>query len=192
MISISEQSLLLEQVSLKATASSSEGRHLLISVDGLGGTGKTTIARKIAEDCRGKLLSVDNYLIPNQGSYLPHIRYDDLKRDIEAVRHSIDIPIVVEGLCVRGVLKRLGELPDVCIYVRRVDGSGNWTDEHYFSEDNDLDEVFELFDRLETLPGIGDQDRETARYHIEEKPISTADFVYDRVRRPPSQEDASA
>jgi len=191
-VSIIEEELLLEQVSLKVTALSAEGRQPLISVDGLGGTGKTTIAMKIAEVCRGKLISVDDYLIPRQGSYLAHIRYNELARDIGIARKSPDTPVVVEGLCIRGVLRTLGEIADVTVYVRRVDEFGRWTDEHFCSEENDLDEVLEELGRFESLPGIGDQDREAARYHIEEKPISRADFVYDRVRRPPSIDSASA
>jgi len=189
---ITDEGLLLEQVLLRTRGTLPGRRPPLVAIDGLGGAGKTTLARRLAELAEGQSISVDDYVVPQQGSYLPHLRYDVLSRDLVAARESSAKVIVLEGLCIRSVLAKLESVPDVTVYVRRVDEYGEWTDEHYFSEDNDLEEILETFRRLETVPGIGDHDRETARYHILEKPISRADFVYDRVRQPPPGTVASA
>jgi hypothetical protein len=184
---IDDEEALFSEVVLRLTQILSANKSALVSIDGLAGAGKTTLAAKLARHIDGTVVSLDQYLVPQQGSYLPYLRYDELQRDLEAARSNGSAVVVIEGLYVRAVIARLGAVADISIYVRLVDEYGSWVDEFYFSEDNDLQEMLDTFARFERLPGIGDKDREAARYHIEEKPISNADFVYDRTRHPPPE-----
>ena len=165
---------------------------LVISIDGLGGTGKTTLAAKIAEALGGRVVSLDDHLAPHHGTYLPHLRYAEVGAQLESTQREVTSLVVVEGLYVLSALDHLRITPAISIYIRRVDQYGRWNDEFSYSEENDLQEQMQAIDRRERSPGDDDDDREAVSYHINRKPITNADFVLDRPARLPSPKAASA
>ena len=190
-----DQDLLIQDIINHTSEVVNHDRPILISIDGVGGTGKSTLARAIASITSSRVVSVDDYLIPYKGSYLPHLRYEDLENDLKAAEtHHLQF-VIIEGLCVLAVLERLHRQPDIAVYIRRVDEYGEWSDKFYYSEDNDLDEVLERLTEIDAhypdMPGIGDKDRELVRYHIQKRPITHSQYVYDRARQPPSGGSAS-
>ena len=191
-----DRDLLIYDLIQHASDTVASDMPILISIDGLGGVGKSTLAHVIGSVSPARVLSVDDFLIPHKGTYLPHLRYAELEDALKAAEADNLRFIIVEGLCILAVLDQLGRRPEVSIYIRLVDEHGGWIDSFYYSEDNDLDEVLERLSGIDSCfpdkPGIGDEDRELVRYHVIGKPISRASSILDRVRQPPSTEYVSA
>lgn len=156
---------------------------VLISIDGLGGAGKTTLSKSIVSRFEGVHFDIDEHINPYQGTYLPNLRFKDLMSAFTKALDSNPRLIIVEGFCVLSVFKRMNRTPNLSIYIKRIDRYGDWIDEFYYSEENDLDEVLRRLDRIEALhpdkPGQADNDRELVRYHIEGKPITRADLIWN-------------
>jgi hypothetical protein len=83
----------------------------LIVIDGYPGTGKSTIASLISNLLEISIVSLDIYLTPNQGTYLPSIRYEPLKQALQKR------PLIVEGICSLEILSRLNESYDCLVYI---------------------------------------------------------------------------
>ena len=188
--SLTDESTIIQRVQTLVRSLMTQGRPIRISIDGIDGSGKTTLADKLAKNLGGKVISFDKYLIPHKGIYLSYIRYAELSSDLAIFEEEATSVIILEGLCLLSVLERLSIEPEISVYIRRVDTDGIWLDEIFNSEDNDVNDVLRRLDKIENRrnkPGIADKDRELARYHIEKKPITDADFVFDR-RFPTSHE----
>jgi len=174
---------LVSEINRKRRENLASGLPVIISVDGLSGVGKSTLARKLVREIDAVHIALDDYLTPHQGSYLEYLDYTRIETDLSQARTRSPSGIIIDGVCALAVCIRIKLEPDIKVYMRRVDESGQWEDEHLYSEENNLDEVLRYLDRLEAIfpnkPGITDSDREFARYHIEMKPISNADFVLD-------------
>ena len=182
--SYTDETTLLRDVAQRLHELARADHPPIVSIDGVGGAGKTTLAMRLAQLVGYQVVSFDDYVTPHKGSYLDHIDYPRLNRELERLR-STGHGVIVEGLLARAVLIQIEVAQDLSVYMRRVDPYGEWEDSSICSEDNDLEEVFGWLARLERLPGIGDHDRELAKYHVEQKPISSAGYVYDRKHVPP-------
>lgn len=102
----------------------------LISIDGLDGVGKSTLARAVAERTAVMLIKLDDYLEQHQDRYLAALDIDALKREIATNERS-----VVEGCLVMDVLSKAGLTPDFSVYVARTSRMRaqpemEWLDEH--------------------------------------------------------------
>ena len=82
-----------------------------IVIDGYSGTGKSTIASLVSKLLDTSVVSLDSYLIPNQGTYLPSIRYELLKQALQ------NRPLIVEGICALEILSQLNESYDLLVYI---------------------------------------------------------------------------
>jgi len=153
-----------------------------VSIDGVGGSGKTTLGRMLADEMHAVLISLDSYLEPHQGVYVSSVDYQTLRREMHRETSEGCQLFIVEGICVLAVLRRLGLSPYFSIYLKQVTDSGRWKDESICSETSDLQEIYSFITRVEHhshKPGIGNHDRELARYHHEFLPISTTDVVLE-------------
>ena len=108
----------------------------LIAVDGIDGSGKSTLASKLASNLSSAHLNLDDYLEKNRGSFVEYIKYDLLKTKME----SVDGPIVIEGVCLLAVLRKLKKDPDLLIYIKRMSDYGWWRDEEICDVTEDIDE----------------------------------------------------
>ena len=160
------------------------GAHLIVGIDGAGGVGKSTLAKRLAEEFDGRLVSLDDYLDDHKGTYIPHLNYQRLKNDIYVLL-SQDTPVLaIEGLCLLAALEQVGTNPDILVYIKCLDQDGEWYDEAICNENRELNEVLDYLSKYETLPGIGDSDRELATYHNKYRPVAKADFVLSKVIGP--------
>jgi hypothetical protein len=92
---------------------------------GMDGVGKTTAGRELARRLDAQLVSLDDYLEKKRGAYLPHLQCDDIR----ALIGRLDLPIIIEGVCLRAAAERCGIKIDLHIYVRRINQYGRWNDQ---------------------------------------------------------------
>ena len=79
---------------------------------------------------------------------------------------------IVEGICLRDVLARVGVRPALFVYLKRIGGNGLWYD--------GLDlEAFEI--GQPTAGGIDEPHRSDFEYHVRVRPHERADLIYERV-----------
>jgi hypothetical protein len=108
-----------------------------IAMDGADGVGKTTLAVALRRLVGGTIISVDDYVAKNQGTYVPSLRALELRAALEGA----SAPRIVEGVCLVNAMEKAGHDPDVLIYVRRVTTDGFWHDQDTCDPDEPVDEL---------------------------------------------------
>ena len=91
----------------------------IISLDGVDGIGKTSVASKLAQLLGGVHIEFDKFRNASEDSYLNSIRYHELS---DRVRGQLPLTkdLVCEGICAMQVFERLRICPDLTIYVQKV------------------------------------------------------------------------
>ncbi len=87
---------------------------MIVTVDGRDGVGKTTLGRYLAWHFNVTLIETDLFLIPAR-DYLIHLD-DQINRIIER-RITSPRPVIVEGISMLQLMKRIHRVPDFSIYV---------------------------------------------------------------------------
>lgn len=87
---------------------------VIVTIDGRDGVGKTTLGRFLAWYFNVTLIETDLYLIPAQ-DYLIHLD-DQINRIIER-RITSPLPVIVEGVSIMQLMKRINRVPAFSIYV---------------------------------------------------------------------------
>src|SRR6266436_208426 len=87
---------------------------VIVTVDGRDGVGKTTLGRYLAWHFNVSLIETDLFLIPAQ-DYFIHLD-DQVNRIIER-RLASPRPVIVEGISILQLMKRINRVPDFSIYV---------------------------------------------------------------------------
>lgn len=168
-------------------------RRILIGVDGMDGSGKTSLAFGLAERMPAKVVSLDDFLNRNRGSYVKHLRRRQSRQTILA-HHGI---VIVEGVCLRLALRLLRLRAFRHIYVKALSQDRLWSDEREcelqepvenFLE-NEREDLRVMADFL-AFSSAGKPDpasmcafrEEVIRYHASEVPSRHAHFVF--LRRP--------
>jgi hypothetical protein len=85
----------------------------IIGVDGELGVGKSTLADRIAAHQHCACLHLDSFLLKGRASFLPSLKYDQLAAAVSAETGTV----VIEGVCLLAVLKRLSVVPDYLVFV---------------------------------------------------------------------------
>jgi uridine kinase len=155
-----------------------ESEGMIIGVDGYFGVGKSGLARSIAGYLGGKWIELDDYVNKGTGQYVPSLQIERLRGEIDAFMEENPI-LVVEGVCLLATLEKVGAVPDLLVYIKRVDSDGIWyyADELICDISRPLQEALSMIERLERRAGQGNPDREVARYHRSFAPLEKADFV---------------
>lgn len=162
----------------------------IVTVDGWSGSGKTTLAVSLANRLGLRCLELDDYLHKHLGGFLEHIDYASLSTALtDALKLSK--PILLEGICVLEVLRRLRLNADAKVYVRRIVASGIWYDGLKLDPSRTADDIIEE-DRQAALKwaemegaklGEGGEPLawEIIRYHYAHSPDETADLYFNRI-----------
>ena len=95
---------------------------VVITIDGRDGVGKTTLGRYLAWHFNVTLIEADLFLIPSQ-DYLTHLDYQ-VNRIIER-RFTLPRPVIVEGVSMLQLMKRINRVSDFAIYVTNPQHSGS-------------------------------------------------------------------
>ena len=87
---------------------------VIVTIDGRDGVGKTTLGRYLAWHFNVTLIETDLFIIPAQ-DYVIHLD-DQINRIIER-RITSPLPVIVEGVSVLQLMKRINRVPAFSIYV---------------------------------------------------------------------------
>jgi uridine kinase len=94
-----------------------EHRPLLIGIDGLDGSGKTSLAAWLSWQLEMPAVHLDLYIVRDSSPL--QFRTNDLKDALDA-RAAQKRPVIVEGILLLKVLGEIGRAPDLLIFVRRA------------------------------------------------------------------------
>lgn len=151
----------------------------IVSIDGVDGVGKSTLASKIAKELSFPLIEIDIFVQEKQSGYIDHIDYNRLKKRI---RENIieNRLVILEGICIQQVLDKIGLNSFIKIYVKVIDSYGFWMDEiRFFPSDKSADEV--IAERKTKGFSLGHVE-EIIRYHYTCKPHENADYIFERLK----------
>jgi len=101
-----------------------EWHKFTIGIDGVDGAGKSTLARFLSWQTEISLLETDLFRVSGKDGF--DYRNEDLKRIIE-FRHSLNRPIIIEGIYLLQLLCKLDVKHDYLIYVEKANHNGNIT-----------------------------------------------------------------
>lgn len=87
---------------------------VIVTIDGRFGVGKTTLGRYLAWHFNVSLIETDLFLIPTR-EHLIHLD-DQINRIIER-RITTPLPVIVEGISMLQLMKRINRISDFSIYV---------------------------------------------------------------------------
>jgi uridine kinase len=87
---------------------------VIVTIDGRFGVGKTTLGRYLAWHFNVSLIETDLFLIPTR-DHLIHLD-DQINRIIER-RITTPLPVIVEGISMLQLMKRINRISDFSIYV---------------------------------------------------------------------------
>ena len=87
---------------------------VIVTIDGRDGVGKTTLGRCLAWHFNVTLIETDLFLIPTQ-DHLIHLD-DQINRIIER-RITSPLPVIVEGVSMLQLMKRINRVPAFSVYV---------------------------------------------------------------------------
>jgi uridine kinase len=88
---------------------------MIITIDGPDGVGKTTLGRYLAWHFGVTLIESDLFVIPTKG--YPIYLDDQVNRIIER-RLSLGLPVIVEGISIQQLMRRLNRTSDFSIYLK--------------------------------------------------------------------------
>jgi hypothetical protein len=94
-----------------------ERRPLLIGIDGLDGSGKTSLAAWLSWQLEMPAVHLDLYMMRDSNPL--QFRAHDLKAALDA-RATQERPVIVEGILLLKVLDEISRTPDLLVFVRRA------------------------------------------------------------------------
>ena len=154
-------------------------RPLVVSVDGLTGSGKSTLSKYLAAAVPAVHVKIDSFVEREQGSYVQYLRFPELAARVKAEIDGGNV-VLLDGVCTATVLERLGVHPDVRIYVAKLDDCGDWSDGALYTSGLTEAEAVEQEEAAVAPFGesLSDLRREIMHYHFAFRPWESADLRY--------------
>jgi hypothetical protein len=153
-------------ISLKATG--------LIAIDGFQASGKTTLAKALSQRCGFPVVSADDYLNRNMGSFFAHLRLEELSAALQQHKSCI-----FEGICCLKILEALGFPAGVLVYVKRMAIWG-WADEDELPPEGQASSDLQSEAPDPVQVALQSLWAEVAQYHRHYRPHQAAGVVYER------------
>lgn len=154
----------------------SDSAKFVLAIEGHSTSGKTFLSKELAKRLAGIAVGTDSYA--REGSdartYLERLDLDRLGHDVNRLTRVG--PVIIEGINLRDTLRELAIAPTAFIYLKVITVAGLWRDE--------LENYL-----VDGKPSGNWTDRQSAHYHVREKPYERADFVYVRVEDVPSPDE---
>lgn len=150
----------------------------LIGIDGLDGCRKSTLAHRIARHIHYQVISLDDFLDKNKGTYVDHIDTDGVRDAIQGKKS------IIEGVCLLNVIELTSLQLDLCIYVKRR-RYGLWADEEWLGLNQNIDEYLTKLNVVsaqisgsEASESGGNLSEEIIRYHHRFRPHENAELTF--------------
>ncbi|PMM74546.1 hypothetical protein BCT47_21410 [Vibrio splendidus] len=163
-----------------------------IWIDGKDGSGKSYLAKQLGEQLEIPVISVDDFLVRQQGFYVSSVRFDQLRDTI----NQASKPVIIEGVCLLKVKEKLGIEGGLDIYVKRMSPMGYWADadecDLKVAPDDFIQSQLETLERAATIEFMGIENRgvqiefpplarELIEYHYSYQPHNKTDITYCRI-----------
>jgi len=166
-----------ERALIKCIETFSLKSPIIVSVDGVDGVGKTTLACNIAKKMNFPCIEIDTFVQEQQGGFIDHIDYNRLSETIKQAIITNHL-IILEGICVLQVLQKLGLNSYAKVYVKVINNYGFWMDQiRLFPPDKSADEMIAERKAKGFLLGHVE---DIIRYHYTFKPHENADYIFER------------
>ena len=158
-------------------------RRMLVAVDGLPGSGKSTLSRELGAAVPAVHVAIDSYVAGDRGTYLSHVRIPELAERVHLELESGKV-VLLDGVCCSAVFQHLKLQPDFRIYVASVNDRGEWYEGEPFTSGITEAEAIEKEEALVASFGetLSEFQREILRYHFAFRPWELADVRYEHSR----------
>lgn len=169
-----------------------EASGFIIGIDGKDGSGKSRLAKELAEKLPAKLIELDSFMEKNRGRYVSALKTEEIQG---AIIQASGI-VIIEGVCLLAALKLVGIKLNTLVYVKRIH-HGLWMDEDICQIEGSVEEtiikqeadlliVLEWEAANEDKPPPLQEDaklssltEEIIRYHAEYSPPQGAQYIYE-------------
>lgn len=165
----------------------------VLAIDGIDGSGKTTLSEALAPKFGCAVLHLDNFVEKKMGGFLDYIDYKKLSAEIQTANGDFDC-VVIEGVCVLEVLDQIQVKPDLHIYIKEMTMGFGWHKKsHIYGDAESSEEKIALEEERNRLWSEMETTRETAthddhaisglrqdiiKYHWRFRPDEKADIVF--------------
>jgi len=145
---------------------SNNPKSKIISIDGWVGAGKThLVAPAIKNAINWDVIDGDKeFLIPNVSR-----EYVFNAPKIKSL-FSKDEKIIIDSVLITDIFQIANRQPDLSIYVKRINNSGEWIDEHITHPSSNIDKLFTYYS--------SPFQRQLIQYHRLKKPHESPDIIY--------------
>lgn len=139
----------------------------IIGIDGFCGAGKTHLSNAIQTLIGCPSIDTDDFVLIKD-SNLDYAEILDLRAIDKALNED---KIVICGICLKGILNKIGRKADITIYVKKVSENGLWHEGLNFEE----------FEEGTYPVKLNEPDLSVYKYHSRHRPHENADIIYERV-----------
>lgn len=148
-------------------------RPAIVGVEGFTGSGKTRLADALATDVGASVVHLDQYVTGEDESlpYSDRLDYSRIQTAIDRAAADSSL-LIIEGICLREVLRRSKTSVDLFVYVKRLSENALWHDGFHLEDFETEGAIVENFD---------EPHRSDFTYHAAERPHEHAHIVFLRV-----------
>lgn len=147
----------------------------LVGIEGFTGSGKSHLADALASDLNAFVVHTDSFVM-GEDETLDYLKRLDVARIAAATALAVTTHplIIVEGICLRAVLRCANLSPTMFIYVKRIAENGLWHDGWHLDDFEARDPIAENCEE----PHLSD-----FIYHAAERPHESANVVFERTEQ---------